>query len=881
MRALFRQLVRGLRALLDRRAADTEATDEIDHYLAESAAEYEAQGLSPKAAARAARVAIGNATVVREHVRSSGWEHRVETVLADLRYGLRRLRGAPAFTTVAVATLALGIGASTAIFSALKPILLDPLPYPRARQIVTVADLGQDGRPYDITFGTYLELTHRSRSFEAAAVMKPWLPTHTGDAPPERLTGQAVTASYFAVLGVAPRIGRAFSGDEDRAGGPNVVVLSDGLWRRRFAADPSIIGRAIRLDGQPFVVIAVMPASFENVLSPSAELWSALQYRTTLEPQGREWGHHLRMVARLRTGLSIAEIRRELDAIAERPTAEFVRVPWARLEGGFMVRSLQDDVVSGVRTPLLAVFGAVVILLAIACVNVTSLLLAVCAQRRSEFAMRTALGAGRGRLFGQLTAESLALSFAGALLGLIVAVAGVRALIALSPTDLPRLASIRVDAGVLLFGLVLTAFVGLVVGVLPGVAATRHDPGAAMHGVNRRLTSEHHVARAALVISEVALSLLLLIGAGLLLRSLSRVFAVPTGFEASHVVSVQVQLSGDRYRDDLTRRAFFERALEAVRRVPGVSQAGLTSQLPLSGDLDVYGARFERIPGDSGNSALRYAVSPGYLETMRIPLLAGRAISTFDINGGQRVALINSTFASRVFRGRSAIGERFRFGPNEGDPYTIVGVVGDVLQSSLRDGAPDAIYMPAQQWHWTDNVMSFVVRTTGDAALLTSSIREAIWSVDRNQPITRVATMERLVGASESGRRFVLVLFEVFALVALVLATIGIYGMMSGSVGERLRELGVRSALGASPRSLVRLILRRGLALTFAGVVLGLAAATAASRVLETMLFGVSRTDPLTYVGVVGLLVATAALACAIPASRAGRVDPALTLRSD
>jgi putative ABC transport system permease protein len=874
--------VRGLRALIDRRTADTDVGDEIDHYLAESAAEYAAQGLDRDAALRAARVAIGNATTVREQVRSSGWEHRVETVFADLRYGLRRLRGAPAFTTVAVATLALGIGASTAIFSALKPILLDPLPYPHSRRIVTVADVGQDGQPVDVTFGTYLEITHRSRSFDAAAVTKPWLPTHSSETHADRLTGQRVSASYFSVLGVAPRIGRAFTSDEDRFGSPDVVVLSDGLWRGHFSSDPAIVGRTIRLQDRPFVVVGVMPPSFENVLFPSAELWAPLQYRTVLDPQGREWGHHLRMVARIHDGLSVAEADRELDAVAAHPTAEFVRVPWAGLERGLMLRSLHDDVVGGVRTGLVVVFGAVLILLAIACVNVTSLLLAHGAHRRSEFAMRTALGAGRARLFAQLTAESVALAIAGGLVGVVVAVAGVRGLVAISPADLPRLSSVRVDTGVLLFGLALTGLVGLVVGVIPGLVASRQAPGAALHGVSRRTTPNHHIVRGALVIGEVALSLTLLVAAALLLRSLTRVFARPAGFDASHVVSLQVQLTGDRYRDDGSRRAFFERALQAVRSVPGVSEVGLTSQLPLSGDLDVYGVRFARLLVDSaGGAALRYAVSPAFLQTMRIPLLTGRGISDHDISGAPRIALMNASFAKRLFGDRSPIGERLGFGPNEGDPFTVVGVVGDVAQSSLRDGTPDAVYVPAQQWHWADDVMSFVVRTSGDAGLLVPSIREAIWSVDRNQPITRVATMERLIAASESSRRFVLVLLEVFAGVALVLATIGLYGMMTGSVGERLRELGVRSALGATPSSLVRLVLRRGLALTFAGVASGIVAALLSSRVLETMLFGVSRTDPLTYAGVVTLLVGTAVLACVIPAARAGRVDPTLTLRVD
>ncbi|HEU4629168.1 MAG TPA: ABC transporter permease [Gemmatimonadaceae bacterium] len=875
--SLWRQLARGLRALTHRSAADRDIADEVQHYLEQATAAHVARGLPPAEALRAARLELGGVTRVREEVRGYGWENVVETGLADLRYAVRRLRGAPGFTAVTVLTLALGIGGTTAIFSAVHPILFEPLPYPHAERIVTVTDAAADGTSIDVTFGTYRELDARSRSFAATAVAKPWQPTLVGREQPERLDGQRVSASYFRVLGVAPALGRDFLPSDDRPRGPQVVILAHALARRVGA----VVGQPIRLDGNDYLVVGVLPPGFENVLLPSAELWAPLQYETSFGPNDREWGHHLRMVARLRPAVDVGDAARELAAIARTPVADFPRVPWASLAQGLLVGSLQQDITRGVRSTLLAVLGAVVLVLAIAGVNVTNLLLARGVQRRGEFAMRTALGAGQARLTRQLLTESLLLALIAGALGMAVAELGVRAVIALSPPGLPRIGAIRVDGAVFAFGLLLTTLVGLLVGIVPALQAARGDLHAALQQAGRRAAGSHRRTRGGLVVAEVALALVLLVGAGLLLRSLERLFAVPVGFDASHILTMQVQVTGERFRSDSARNRFFARALDEVRRVPGVTAAGFTTLLPLSGDLDVFGVRFEGSTQPEDGAALRYAVTPGYLQAMRIPLLQGRTLDAHDVAGSPLVALVNASFARRSFGDGAAIGRRVHFGPDDDRWYTIVGIVGDVKQTSLAAGDESAIYVTPSQWSWTDQVMSLVVRAQGDAAALTPAIRRAIWSVDRDQPIVRVATMDELIARSQAGRRFALVLFEAFALVALVLAAAGIYGVLSGSVAERAREIGVRSALGASRGRILALVLGQGLGLTGLGVALGLAGAAAASRAIAAMLFGVSRLDPVTYLGVVGLLVAVAALACGLPAWRAARIDPAITLRSE
>ena len=884
--SLWRQLQRGLRVLANRKAADQDVTDEVQQYLDEAAAALEAEGLSPAEARRAARLQLGNATSVREQIRSAGWENAIAAMLTDLRYAARQLGRNPGFAAVTVLTLALGIGATTAIFSAVNPILFEPLPYPHPGRIVMIWDFDRNNSRGDVTFGTYRELLQRARFFDALAVLRPWQPTMTSDTQPERLEGQRVSASYFRALGVLPLLGRDFEPSEDVVNGPNVVVLSDRLWKRRFAADPAIVGRTVKLNDNLFTVVGVMPAAFENVLAPTTELWAPLQYDTVLRPQSREWGHHLRMVGRLRAGVSAKQGKQDLDAIAHAPLTEFPRVPWASLEQGLIVESLQEGVTYGVKPALLAVLGAVFLVLLIACINVTNLLLARGAQRRGEFAMRAALGAGRNRLLRQMLTESLLVALISGVFGVLVAEWGVRALVALTPPGLPRLDAIRLDGTVFAFALAMTTLVGLVIGLVPALQASRSDPQMGLQQSTRGAVGGHHLTRRILVVAEVALALMLLVSSGLLLRSLERLFAVDVGFRPAHVLTMQVQESGRRYDEDTDRRRFFEQALEAARQVPGVTAAGWTSQLPLSGDLDGYGVIFENdVNPNDDHSVFRYSISPGYFETIGIPLLRGRLLDTHDVAGRPMAVLISESLAKRKFSGRDPIGQRLRIGPGidrTSDPWPIiVGVVGNVRQASLALAESDAVYTTPAQWYWADNPMSLVLRVRGDATALAPSIKQAIWSVDKDQPIVRVATMDALVAKSAAQRHFALILFEVFGIVALALAATGIYGVLSGSVNERTREIGVRVALGASPGGILALIVRKGMTLTGIGLVIGLSGAAMASQTLVTLLFGVSRLDPVTYFGVIALMAAVSLIACWVPAWRAAQVDPAITLRAE
>jgi putative ABC transport system permease protein len=878
--SLWRHLTHGLRALTRRSAAAREVADEVAHYLEEATAAHRARGLSPAEARRAARLELGSAaTAVEQQVREVGWEDLVATLAADLRYAARRLRAAPGFTAIAVLTLGLGIGATTAIFSAIDPVLIAPLPYPHADGIATIWDTGPDRSRLDVTFGTVAELGERSRSFEAIAALKPWRPTLIGGAEPERLDGQRVGWSYFRVLGVAPALGEDFQASDDRLDGGRVVILSDGLWRRRFGADPAILGRPITLDGDPYAVIGVIPRGFENVLAPAAELWTPLGYDLS---QGRAWGHHLRAVGRLAPGVGVARAARDLDAIARSPVAEFPRPPWASLDGGLILTPLQEDLTRGVRPALLALLGAVALVLVIAGVNVTNLLLARGVQRRGELALRAALGAGRRRLLRQLLTESLLLAALGGALGMAVALAGVRALVALVPPGLPRAGAIGVDGAAFAFGLGLTTLIGLACGLAPALQGSRGGPHGDLPHASLRTTGGHRRARGALVVAEVALALVLLVSSGLLLRSLQRLFAVAPGFEPSHLLTLEVQTSGHRFDDDEVTRRFFDAALAAVRRLPGVAAAAFTSQLPLSGDEDLYGVHFDPSPPDDPGEvrgSFRYAVSPGYFETLRIPLRRGRLLAEGDRADAPRVALVSESLARRRLRGRDPLGQRLRIG--DGPLYTIVGVVGDVKQTSLALDEPDAVYVTAAQWRFADRALALVVRARGDAAALAPAVRRAVWSVDGDQPIVRVATMADLVAASAAERRFALILFAAFAMAALALAAAGIYGVLAGAVAERTREIGVRAALGASRGEILALVVRQGMALTGLGAALGVAGAAVATRAIAGMLFGVSPLDPATYLGVIALLAAVAMAACGVPAWRAARVDPATTLRAE
>jgi putative ABC transport system permease protein len=545
-----------------------------------------------------------------------------------------------------------------------------------------------------------------------------------------------------------------------------------------------------------------------------------------------------------------------------------------------------------VRPALLLVLAAAGLVLMIACVNVTNLLLAHGVQRRAEFALRAALGAGRGRLVRQLATESLLLAAIGGVAGMAVAAGGVRVLVALSPPELPRVHAIGVDVVAFAFGAALTSAIAIAVAIVPALQAAHTDPHRDLQHGWRRGGGGHHRTRATLVVAEVALAIVLLVAAGLLLRSLDRLFTIDAGFRAPGVQTLQVQLVGRRFSQPRVAYQFFEDALDAVRHVPGVTSAAFTSQLPLSGDRDEYGAHFDAMPARPAESVsvFRYAVSPGYFETLGIRVRDGRSLDDHDRAGTPLVAVISESLALHRFGSDSALGQMVRIGPLDAAPYTIIGVAKDVKQVSLALNDADAVYVPASaaaatirshDGEFGDTVMSLVVRTRDEAPPLAAAIRQAIWSVDKDQPVVRVARLDDLVAASAAARRFALLLFEAFALVALVLAAAGIYGVLAGSVAERTREIGVRAALGASRADILTLVVRQAMTLTGVGVSFGLAAASVATRTIAAMLFGISTLDPITYASVVVLLTAVAAMASGVPAWRAVRVDPATTLRAE
>lgn len=619
------QSFRKLWILIRRKRFHSELNEELAFHRSQLEQQLRENGLQPEEAHYAAGRRLGNETHLKERTYDLvGFNF--ETIWHDVRYGVRQLRRNAGFALISILILALGIGAATAIFSAVNPILFEPLPYPQANRVMMIWESRGEGSPLAVTFASFHGMSERSRSFESMAVMRAWQPTMIGGSEPERFEGQRVSASYFHVLGVPPVLGRDFELADDQFHGPNVVILSDTLWRRRFGADESIVGQKVTLDDNLYTVIGVLPRTFENVLAPKAEIWAPLQYDSALPPDGREWGHHLNMIGRLRAGVSRAQARSELNVILHTLGQIYSKGydSSGGVPSGMLVNALRDDVTRDVKPALLAVMGAVLLLLLIACVNVTNLLLARGIQRRGEMAMRAALGAMRGRLIRQLTTESLLLAFIACTWGILLAAFGVRALVALSPLGLPRANAIRLDAAVLLFAVSITTLVGVAVGLVPALAVFRGGLNTGMRQVSRRAAGGHEWIRRILVVAEVALALVLLVGAGLLLHSLARLFHVDPGFDASHLLTMQVQESGRRFEKAEVRDQFFKQALQAVRQVPGVEEAAFTSQLPLSGDFDTYGLQFEAFPNDGSEPGYRYAVSPDYFEVMHIPLRHGR-----------------------------------------------------------------------------------------------------------------------------------------------------------------------------------------------------------------------------------------------------------------
>jgi putative ABC transport system permease protein len=808
----------------------------------------------------------------------------MDGIFADIRYGLRGLLKRPAFTAIALLTLALGIGVNSAIFSAVDSILLRPLPLKDPGRLVSVWEqtLSIGIHQNQAAAANFYDLQNQNQSFEQIGAFGPDDVNLTGDGEPERLDGQVVTANVFSILGVAPALGRTFAPTEDQLGQSHVVVLSDALWRRRFNADHSIINRAITLNGESFTVVGVMPRGF---FFPEREIELWTPWAMDPEQKAGRGDHYLRLVARLKQGTTIERANADLASIAQRLSAEYPRTN----EGlGFIAHSLHEDYVGNLRLPILILFAAVGLVLLIACANVANLLLAQATTRRKEIAIRIALGARRWTIVRQLLIESLLLAAGGGLLGVLGAFWSVEALAKLLPESLSKLQDVSIDSRVLLFTLAASVLTAVIFGGVPALLASRTKPGTTLNDVARDMaggTSGRHVRRV-LVVSEVALAVVLLVSAGLLIRSFQLLRHVDTGFTTENALTMRMVLPFPKYAQAEARRAFYDETLQKIEALPGVESAGMITFLPLSFNGMNFSFAVEGQPSASDIKlpfALFRVVSPDYFRAMGIPLRRGRFFDSRDSADAQPAVLVNRRLAEQYWPGEDAIGKRIKIGPVDSPNawLTVVGVVSDTRQTGLYEQKLE-FYVPyAQERRSFMAPRDLVVRTKSDPALIAAAVRRAVWSVDKDQPVSNVRTLDQVFSAAISQERFQALMLGLFAALALLLACVGLYGVISYAVVLRTHEIGVRMALGAQPVDVLRLVIRQGMTLTLAGLIVGIVAGTFVTRVLTDMLFGVTPRDPLTFAGVPVLLLLVALLACYIPARRATRIDPLSALRAE
>jgi putative ABC transport system permease protein len=782
----------------------------------------------------------------------------------------------PGFTLVAVAVLALGIGANTAIFSVVNAVLLRPLPYPGAERVVAFEGVNpSEGiTRSNLSAPDFADWRAAQQSFEALAMFTSGSANLTGGDEPERVGASAVSADFFRALGVGAARGRALLPEDDAPGGGEVVVISNGLWVRRFGADPGVVGRRVEVNGRGLEVVGVMPAGFD--FPQRAEVWMPLQLDVAKEPRDNR---SYQVVGRLREGVTLEAARAEMDALTARLALSY---PVTNGGWGLRLDRLQDSIVGQLRALLFVLLGAVGLLLLIACANVANLTLVRAASRRREVAVRLALGASRWRVVRQMLTESLLLALAGGALGVGLSVWLTELLVAMSPRNTPRLAETALDARVLLFATAATLLTGLVFGLAPALQASKADLNDALKEGGRGLAEARGRARGLLVVLEIAVSLVLLVGAGLLVKSFARLRQVDPGFDASNVLTMRVSLPGARYPEPLKKAEFYASLVERVRALPGVESAAATISLPLNGSNLSVGRSFVRegrpLAPESSEDAAYSVITPEYFRAMRIPLRAGRDFNDRDDAGSTMVAVINEPLARKIFPGEDPLGKHITVWRDEEFPREIVGVVGETKPNGLDSEPKLQVYVPERQdADWGG--MSLVVRAQGDPEALTQAVRNEVRALDRDQPVYDVKTLERVVADSTAYRRLAAVLMAGFACVALVLACVGLYGVISYAVARRTHEIGIRMALGARPRDVLRMVLRQGGALVLAGVGVGVAAALAATRALASMLYEVSAADATVYAFVALLLAAVALVACLVPARRATKVDPMEALR--
>jgi predicted permease len=795
----------------------------------------------------------------------------------DLRYAIRTFRRSPGFVLLTVITIAIGVGANAAIFSIVNAVLLRPLPFPRPGELVLVTDANRQTRQSngDTSPANFLDWRARHHSFTAMAAFRQAGFTLSAASRPERVAGAIVNASFFDVLEVAPAIGRGFVAGDEQPGAPRVAIIGDGLWRQRFGGRPDTIGATVRLNDEPHTIVGVMD------YPDAAGVWVPPHWRVpddplapAQDPAPQRTHGYFSVLARLQHGRTLESAQADMDAVAAVLERDY---PNENANQGVLLTPLRSDLVADVKGTVLLLFAAVGVLLLIATANVSGLLLARATARHQEMAVRIALGASRARILAQLMTESVLLAMAGGTAGVLLAMWLVGPLVSLSPGDLGVAGTVTIDRVVLGFSLAVSTLAGVLFGLAPAHQLLKLNVhGDLKQGARGGTSRGQRRLRGALVTAEIALSLVLLVGAGLTIRSFVKLQREPAGFNPDHVLTLAVSLPALRYPTPAQKADFWQRALESLRQVPGVAVVGATSRLPLLAGNSTRGLTIAGRPANAQDSADYRTASPDYFRAMDIRVVQGRGFDEADRDGRPLVALVSQSAAQRFWPDRSPIGERFSIDDPE---ITIVGIVGDVHAAALDKAPQPTIYVPYRQDPWPS--MVFALRTTTAPSTLAAAVRDAIWRVDKDQPVGAVRTMDQQLSNSLTRRRFSATLLTAFGVVAVSLAAIGLYGVLTFIVAQRRREIGVRMALGAQPRDVIADVLGQGLRLAALGVVLGIGLALGATRLLNALLFGISPTDAVTYAAVATLLVGIAVCASLVPALRASRVDPLIALRDE
>ena len=814
----------------------------------------------------------------------------------DIRYGLRQVLRSPGFAAIAILTLALGIGANTAIFSVVNGVLLRPLPYASPERLAMIYGHWQLKKQAELSEAEFWDMREQAQSFGRIAAFADGSANLTGSGAPERLLTGYMTADMLPVLGVAPAIGRAFTADEDLPGRPAVLLLSDGLWRRRFGGDRRVIGRQVMLDDAPATVIGVMPPDFQlprHFSGAAMEAWAPLGLDPAASRGERGW-HYLDVIGRLKNGVALDAADREVSALMTRMKEAFPGEYAPEFTGS--AGSVIDVVTGSVRPAMLILLGAVAMLLLIACANVAALLLARADSRAREMAIRTALGANRGRLTRQLLTESVILAAAGGGLGLGFAAWGVRALVLVAPQGIARLDAVSIDGRVLVFTLVISLLTGVLFGAAPSLHTLRASVAEGLTDGGRSGTAgrARHRFRRALVVGQIALGLMLVTASGLLVQSFLRLKGVDPGFDPDHLLTARVDLTAARYPENRNIWAFYDDLIRRVAALPGVESAAAARALPMTGRLEigdwsfVMEGRYSLPPTpDERRHADWQVVSPAYFRTMHIPMRQGRAFDDRDVHSVPGAIIVSETLARQVWPGGDAIGQRVLLGGGGVDSTwrTVVGVAGDVRHRGLDAAPRPEMYMPEAQWPagtgTAQRSLYLAIRTSGDPALLATPLRATLRAIDADVPLAEVQTMNDALGSWAAERKLTMLIVTLFAALALTLAAVGIYGVMAHLVAERTREIGIRIALGALPGEILRLLGRQGTAMAVTGIALGMIGSLAATRLLASVLFQVRPTDPPTFAGTAFVIALVAAIASLIPAILATRVDPVEALRSD